>query len=253
MTYGQTSLTPSLRRHVYVFRRQKLFDEQYVGCWQLGSDQRNLAAMSRLNTNSQAGAVMPVTIVMLVGLAALTGLTVLSIKRSLGATTQQRAHAQAINAAESGLVVAAKFLRETYNANPTAKFTSVLTNSSSWNSVYGAGLNSGALSVYPFGDSKLGYDIEYRNNVTDPLPLVDTDAAVVIVVTGCTNAVVSGGKACVNSKGATARIEVEIAATGSSSSAIPAGYGQQNQNELGTGRLEGTVNLTGAVTVVKPQ
>lgn len=57
--------------------------------------------MSRLNKrDSQAGGIMAATIVILAGLASVTALTVLSVKRSLNATSQQRAHAQAINAAD---------------------------------------------------------------------------------------------------------------------------------------------------------
>jgi hypothetical protein len=211
--------------------------------------------MSRLNKrDSQRGSIMAATIVMLAGLAAITGLTVLSVKRSLGATTQQRAHAQAVNAAESGLSVASKFLRDKFTLHPATKFTPELNDATAWNAVYGAGKSAGVLSDYPFGDSRFGYDIEYRNNATDPGgPLLDTDGAIVISVTGCTGAKAANGKACLNPGGALARIEVEVVVAGATTSNAGAGYAQQNQNELGTGALSANIQLTGQVTTVLPQ
>lgn len=211
--------------------------------------------MSRLNIrDSQAGGIMAATIVMLAGLAAITGLTVLSVRRSLGATTQQRAHSQAVNAAESGLSVASKFLRDNYALHPITKFTPELNDPSSWNTVYGAGRSSGPLADYPFGDNKFGYDIAYRNNASDPGgPLLDTDGAIVIVVTGCTGANVQNGLACAAPGGALARVEVEVVVAGGSTSLAGTGYAQQNQNELGTGQLKNNIQLTGQVTTVLPQ
>ncbi len=214
-----------------------------------------LFPMSRLNRcDSQAGGIMAATIVMLAGLAAITGLTVLSVRRSLGATTQQRAHAQAVNAAESGLSVASKYLRDSYALHPITKFTPELNNPGAWNTVYGAGRAVGPLADYPFGDSRFGYDIAYRNNASDPGgPLLDTDGAIVIVVTGCTGAKVQSGLACGAPGGALARLEVEVVVAGGATSNAGAGYAQQNQNELGTGQLTNSIQLTGQVTTVLPQ
>lgn len=214
--------------------------------------------MTTLNRGDrQAGGVMAAAVILLAGLAAVTGLTVLSVKRSLNATTQQRAHAQAVSAAESGLIVASKKLRDLRAANPNSTFTPVLADPSQWNTVYGAGRASGPLSEYPFGERQLGYDIEYRNNAGDTGGATeDKDMTIIIVVTGCTgaNVITSGGvnKACANPSGAVARIEVEVAVVGTGSGGLIGGYAQQNQNELGTATLSTNITATGQVTIKLP-
>lgn len=198
--------------------------------------------MSRLNKrDSQAGGIMAATIVILAGLASVTALTVLSVKRSLSATSEQRAHAQAINAAESGLVVAGKFLRDRFAVHPALRFSPELQDPTQWNLAYGAGRNQGPVTEYPFGDHRLGYDIAYRNNASDPGgTTVDTDSTVVIIVTGCTGAVVDGvtGTACIRAGGARAQLEVEVT-VGSTTGLLGTGADPQQNGELGTGRDDG--------------
>jgi hypothetical protein len=211
------------------------------------------------NINRERGSISVITLVVLAGLVGIAGLTVLSVRRSLGATSSQRAHIQALNAAESGLVVAGKYLRDRYAIHPQLKFTPELNSPADWNTAYGAGRQSGPVAEYPFGASRLGYDISYRNNSSDPGLLlgsglydtsVDTDSTVVIRVVGCTGAIEFNGTACFKAGGARVVLEVEVNAAANPLVNTCANQAQEGQNELGTGRNDclGVVDNTVVVT-----
>jgi hypothetical protein len=211
-----------------------------------------------MGNNREQGSISVITLVVLAGLVGIAGLTVLSVRRSLGATASQRAHIQALNAAESGLVVAGKYLRDRYAVHPNLKFTPELNSPTDWNNAYGAGRDTGPVADYPFGSARLGYDITYRNNAADPGlisngvldPNVDTDSTVVIRVTGCTAAVAYNSTACIKAGGARVILEVEVSAAANPLVNNCATQAQEGQNELGSGRNDclGIVDNTVVVT-----
>jgi Tfp pilus assembly protein PilX len=59
----------------------------------------------------QRGSVLATTSVVLAGLVAVAGISVISVQRSAKVSSQQREHVQALHAAEAGVAAAASFLR----------------------------------------------------------------------------------------------------------------------------------------------
>jgi hypothetical protein len=181
---------------------------------------------------------MATAAVVLAGLIGVAGLSVLSVQRSLGVSGQQRGHAQALHAAEAGVMAAAVFLRKH------------MVEGSGWSPyvapdcTVGPGNCPGKNAVAPeeiVGNmqppgaadnpfqpaAQAWYEITLYNNPSDPQigPGKDSDNIIVIRSVGH------------GPDGARVVLEVEVEGTpGTATESLCVGYAQQGLSELNSGR-----------------
>lgn len=177
--------------------------------------------------DGQRGSAMVLTTIAMTSLAALGGLTILSVRGGIAATGQERFKSVATYAAESGAAAAINALRYNFDwdpyfgTNPTGV-------------IFGNNAPPGdAANLFSSG---LGawYSVEVRNN-TDDLggPTDDTDKRAIVRSTGY------------GPDGAMAIIEWEVLSGGTDIIAgrpCP-GYGQKGISEDGAGRNDCLVNI----------
>jgi hypothetical protein len=178
---------------------------------------------------SQRGNVMLVVLLALVGLAAIGGITALSVTRGGHATTHARFKSIALYAAESGAAAAMDFLRHA-NALGTSWSTFVTSSNDSPLSPTGIVGNMVAPGEdgNPFSeDEQAWYEVTLLNDASDPQYAAgeDADHRLIIRATGH------------GPDGAVARIEWEIQSnvTGAAAPHCPA-YGQRGMAEDDAGR-----------------
>lgn len=129
----------------------------------------------RTGDDPQRGSVLATATVILAGLLAVAGFTVIVVQRSIGVTSQQRGHAQALHAAEAGVAAAASFLRASF-ATDGSKWTSFIAPPDGGGNPVGVSpvgiAGNGALpgtSGNPFGATAgTWYDVLLFNNPADP-------------------------------------------------------------------------------------
>jgi hypothetical protein len=179
--------------------------------------------------DSQRGNVMLLVLLALVGLAAVGGITALSVTRSGHAASHDRFKAIALYAAESGAASAMDFLRRS-SVEGTSWSTFVTSNNSAPLSPTGIAGNMIAPGEIgnPFSDDEQAwYEVALLNNPSDPQLAAgeDGDHRLIIRSTGH------------GPDGAVARIEWEIQGnfTGAPAPHCPA-YGQRGMAEDDAGR-----------------
>ena len=195
----------------------------------------------------QRGSAMVVALVSLVGLIGLGGVALIATQGGLSGTTHERFQTVALHAAEAGVAVAMDALRRDHDAS--AHWSSLVTAENQdvelWDQVAGNGVAPGDEDNLFSSDRQSWYEVEIRNNVSDPgyADGDDDDSRVVIRSTGH------------GPDGARVILEVEV--SGKSlmidASTICAGYAQRGLDADGSGHdaCMGTVD-SGSTTSLRP-
>ncbi|MGN6108006.1 MAG: hypothetical protein ACTHU0_23055 [Kofleriaceae bacterium] len=186
---------------------------------------------------------MLLALIVLTALGTLSGLTVVSVQGGIATTGNDRFHAMAVYAAESGGAVALDHLRKQINL--TSGWTALVTP----NNDNPVSPNMPGNNVRPgqpgnlFNDDMQGwYSVQILNNRSDPKFAVgeDDDDRVIIRSTGY------------GPNGAIAVIEWEISGSNVTGLGRPCpGYGQKGMSEDGAGRNDclGTINTADTATL----
>ena len=190
----------------------------------------------------ERGGTAALALVSLAGLVGVAGLTVLGVKRTTAVAGLQKDHAQALYAAESGVVAATTFLR-TRLVDITNWGAYVSPNNATPVSpadIPGNNVQPGQ----PGNPFAIGTDTWYQvtifNNRSDPGFAVGTDQDQTLIIR-------STGRAA---DGATVILEVEIGAGPPGPSEVHClGYAQQGLSELGAGRNDCLTDIDSTVVV----
>lgn len=177
----------------------------------------------------QRGSALVVCIIVLTGLIALGGITLLSVQGGLSAAGHARHRSTALFAAESGAAAAMDYLRR--NVDTTTKWSAFVEPSNDVPQMPGDIVGNGAAPGAPgnlfAADIRAWYEVEILNNLDDDGFAAgdDRDGRVIIRATGH------------GPNGASAQIEwqVGVAITGAGGRPCP-GYGQKGMAEDGAGR-----------------
>jgi len=187
---------------------------------------------------TQRGSVLATAVIVLAGLIGVAGLSVLSVQRGLGVSGQQRGHAQALHAAEAGVISAAVFLRKHMVegsswgpyvvANCTIGIDGCPTNNPAQPmEIIGNFAAPGTTDNQFLPAAQAMYEVSLYNNPTDPGLVQGLDSDNVIVIR-------SVGR---GPDGARVVLEVEVEGTpGGSADSLCVGYAQQGLSELNSGR-----------------
>jgi Tfp pilus assembly protein PilX len=196
------------------------------------------------SSERERGSAMVLALIVLVGLGTLSGLTVVSVQSGITTTTNDRFHAIAVYAAESGGASAMEFLRG-HMDNATGWTAYVTANNASpliaMPGITGNDVAPGVTNN-PFStDIQAWYHVDIYNDRSDAGYATgsDTNKRVVIHVTGH------------GPNGATAIVEWDVTAGVGGASATPCGeYTQSQQSENGGGfnGCMGQVNSTDTKT-----
>jgi hypothetical protein len=182
------------------------------------------------NDRCERGSAMVVSMVSLVGLIGVGGLALLASQGDLSSASQDRFQGVALHAAEAGVAVAMDALRTQHD--PDIHWSALVTPENQdiglSPAVAGNGLPSGDEGNLFSSDRQSWYEVEIRNNVSDPgfVAGQDDDARVVIRSTGH------------GPDGARVILEVEVSGLSLSTgiNEICAGYGQRGLDADGSGR-----------------
>jgi hypothetical protein len=193
---------------------------------------------------SQRGSVMVVSMVTLVGLLGLGGLALLASQSDLSGATQERFQAVALHAAEAGVAATMDELRMQHDPNQhwTALVMPENAGVTLWDAVAGNGAQPGDAANLFSSDRQSWYEVDLRNNVSDPgfVAGEDDDSRVVIRSTGH------------GPDGARVVLEVEVSGSSlvSDANQMCAGYGQRGLDADGSGRDDcmGVVDSGSTVT-----
>jgi hypothetical protein len=187
----------------------------------------------RTRRDRERGNAMLVAMIVLTGLGLLSSLTVISVQGGASTTSNDRFHAIAVYAAESGGAAAIDYLRT--NINPTQGFTEWVDQPiESPSDIPGNNVPPGGTGN-PFSDDiNAWYRVEVMNNRNDPMYTsnIDSDRRVVLRITGH------------GPNGAVAVLEWDVA-TGIDAAQRPCtGYAQENMSEDNSGLNEclGSIN-----------
>lgn len=188
----------------------------------------------------ERGSVLATSAVVLAGLIGVAGLSVLTVQRSLGVSTQQRGHAQALHAAESGVAAAATFLRKhlalgsrwgayvVASCSPKEKDAGTCSGVSPSDIVGNGALPGSADNQFGAG-TEAWYEVTLFNNAADPgfAAGADGDGILIIRSTGH------------GPDGERVVLEVEVEGTASQAAdQVCVGYAQQGMSELNSGRTD---------------
>jgi hypothetical protein len=179
---------------------------------------------------AQRGSAMIVAMVTLVGLLGVGGLALLASQSDLSGATQDRFQGVALHAAEAGVAAAMDELRMEHD--PSQHWTALVMPENQdvtpWSAVAGNGAEPGDTANLFSSDRHSWYEVEIRNNVSDPgfTDGDDEDSRVVIRSTG------HGPDR--------ARVVLEVEVSGrnlvSDANQMCAGYGQRGLDADGSGR-----------------
>ncbi|HTE51087.1 MAG TPA: hypothetical protein VK698_09485 [Kofleriaceae bacterium] len=177
----------------------------------------------------QRGSAMIVAMVSLVGLIGVGGVALIATQGGLSGTTHERFQSVALHASEAGVAVAMDALRKQHDA--AAHWSELVSAENQdvalWAEVAGNGVQPGEDGNLFSADRKSWYEVEIRNNVSDPgyADGDDDDSRVVIRSTGH------------GPDGARVILEVEV--SGKSllidSNTVCAGYAQRGMDADGSG------------------
>jgi hypothetical protein len=173
---------------------------------------------------------MVVSMVSLVGLIGVGAIALVAVQGDLSGTTNERFEAVALHAAEAGVAAAMDELRMQHDPNDhwTALVTPENEDLAPWDAVAGNGAQPGESANLFSSDRQSWYDVDIRNNVSDPgfAAGEDDDSRVVIRATG------HGPDR--------ARVVLEVEVSGQSlmgdANQMCAGYGQRGLDADGSGR-----------------
>jgi hypothetical protein len=195
----------------------------------------------------QRGSAMVVAMVSLVGLIGLGGVALIATQGGLSGTMHERFQTVALHAAEAGAAVAMDVLRRDHDVS--AHWSSLVTAENQdvelWDQVAGNGVPPGEEDNLFSSDRQSWYEVEIRNNVSDPgyADGDDDDSRVVIRSTGH------------GPDGARVILEVEVSGKNLliDSNTICAGYAQRGLDADGSGHdaCMGTVD-SGSTTALRP-
>jgi hypothetical protein len=180
--------------------------------------------------STQRGSAMVVAMVSMVGLIGVGGVALIATQGSLSGTAHDRFQGIALHAAEAGVAVAMDALRALHD---DTTHWSALVNPENQNvvpsaEVAGNGARPGETGNLFSSDRRSWYEVEIRNNVSDPgfAAGEDDDARVVIRATGH------------GPDSARVILEVEVSGRGLTidSSTVCAGYSQRGLEADGSGR-----------------
>lgn len=195
--------------------------------------------------NSQRGNALLLAMIVLTSLATLGSLTVVSVQGGIATSNNDRFHATAVYAAESGGAVAMDFLRKNVNlATGWGAYVSPNNQSPVKPGIPGNNAVFGSPGNLFSQDVRGSYSVEIYNNRTDPgfAAGTDSDARVIIRSTGY------------GPDGAIAILEWEISATSITGLGRPCpSYAQKGESEDGSGRNDcmGSINA-GDIAVIQP-
>jgi hypothetical protein len=190
----------------------------------------------------QRGNAMILSMIVLTGLATLSGLTVVSVQGGIATTGNDRFHTIAQYAAESGGAAAMDFMRKNYDhATYWSAFVEPYNVNNPTPNVFGNGALPGTANNLFSPDMNAWFRVEIFNNRNDLgySAGADQDKRVVIRSTGY------------GPNGAIAIIEWEIQADAASGYGRPCpGYGQKGMSEDGAGRNDclGVINTLDTAT-----
>jgi hypothetical protein len=184
----------------------------------------------------QRGSALVVSLIVLTGLIALGGLTVLAVQGGISASGHQRHRSTALYAAESGAAAAMDYLRR--NVDTTSKWSAFVepANTSPQRpiDIAGNGTPPGDPGNLFSADIRAWYEVEILNNLDDDGFLAgdDEDGRVIIRATGH------------GPNGTVAQVEwqVGVQVTGAGGRPCP-GYGQKGMAEDGAGRNDCLTNI----------
>jgi hypothetical protein len=184
----------------------------------------------------QRGSALVVSLIVLTGLIALGGLTVLAVQGGISASGHQRHRSTALYAAESGAAAAMDYLRR--NVDTTSKWSAFVepANTSPQRpiDIAGNGAPPGDPGNLFSADIRAWYEVEILNNLDDDGFLAgdDEDGRVIIRATGH------------GPNGTVAQVEwqVGVQVTGAGGRPCP-GYGQKGMAEDGAGRNDCLTNI----------
>lgn len=189
---------------------------------------------------------MVLAMIVLTGLATLSGLTVVSVQGGISNAGNDRFHAQAVYAAESGGAAAMDFLRK--NIDTTNGWSAYVTPNNA-SPVTPSGIPGNNIQPDQTGNvfssnMQVWYSVQIYNNHSDPgfAAGSDSDKRVIVRSTGY------------GPNGAVATIEWDVSATNITGLGRPCpSYGQKDLSEDGAGRNDclGTIN-TGDTQVFRP-
>ena len=178
----------------------------------------------------QRGSAMIVSMVSLVGLIGVGGLALLASQSGLSGTAHDRFQAVAMHAAEAGVAAAMDSLRTEHDPNDhwTALVTAENQDVELCSAIAGNGAQPGDSNYLFSADRQSWYEVEIRNNVSDPgfTDGEDDDSRVVIRSTGY------------GPNSARVILEVEVSGRNLAADAnqVCAGYGQRGLDADGSGR-----------------
>ena len=193
--------------------------------------------------NKERGNVVIVTMLILLALVSLGGLTTLSVQGGMASTGHDRFRSIALYAAESGAAVGMEFLRSNMDANT---YWTVWVNPNNLeplqapDGIAGNGIRSGQPGNLFNEKMRAWYEVEIVNNLDDPgLALgEDQDARVIIRSTGH------------GPNGTVARIEWEVLQSDAVGLGRPCpSYAQQGIDADGAGLNDCMGTITGGMTV----
>jgi hypothetical protein len=181
-------------------------------------------------SGGQSGSAMVVSMVSLVGLIGLGGLALYASQSDLSGATHDRFQAVALHAAEAGVAATMDALRIRHD--PNEHWTEFVTPENQdvelADQVAGNGAQPGATENLFSADRQSWYEVEIRNNVTDPgfAGGADEDSRVIIRSTGH------------GPNGARVVLEVEVTGRNliADANQMCAGYGQRGLDADGSGR-----------------
>ena len=193
---------------------------------------------TRRARHRERGNSLVLALVILTALGTLALLTVGSVRGGMKTTANDRFHAIAMYAAESGGAAAMEYLRTSMHSS--TRWTTAL-QSSSWTNIPGNGAEPGDTANRFSADTQAWYEVEIRNNRGDPSPsweTVDGDGRVVIRATGH------------GPDGARAIVEWEVTADLATGSTPCRVYAMENQSEdnTGTNPCIGTIDTSQTAT-----
>lgn len=177
----------------------------------------------------QRGSALVVTLIVLTGLVALGGLTVLAVQGGIGAAGHERHRTTALYAAESGAAAAMDYLRR--NVDSVSKWSALVEPDNDMPQmpadIVGNGVAHGADGNLFSADTLAWYEVEILNNLDDAGYAAgdDRDGRVIIRATGY------------GPGGATAQVEWQVGVEVKGAGGRPCpGYGQKGMAEDGAGR-----------------
>lgn len=200
---------------------------------------------SRPSRAPERGNSLILAMIVLTALGTLSALTVVTVSSGVATTANDRFHASAVYAAESGGAVAMDFLRRNINqATGWKAFVSPNNASPVQPNLPGNNLGFGVAGNLFSADIQGWYSVQIRNNRSDSGFATgdDNDRRVVIHATGY------------GPNGAIAVIEWEVAAQNVTGLGRPCSlYAQKDESEDGNGRNDclGTIN-TGDTATLRP-